>query len=277
MMNFSDREQYAGVAAGVPYLLLPPASGREGSPIVIGWHLLDPPRTEAAFAAALPLDGLDAWRLYLGLPLSGSRKPAGGDAELMRLGMADAVGNLYRPIQDQAVAEFEPALAAVRREHGLTGDRLGLLGGSAGAAVALGVLAETRHPVAAAVVVSPLVQLRPLVAANARLYGIEYAWTAESETVADRIDFVRRADELARTGAAVRLVVGELDDATAIAEPAARLRERLAERGSEAELSVVPGMPHALAEPPGDEPAPQPAHAAAVDRLAVEWFAARLG
>src|SRR5690606_13993047 len=67
MMNFSDREQYAGVAAGVPYLLLPPALGRGGAPIVIGWHLLDPPRTEAAFAAALPLDGLDAWRLYLGL------------------------------------------------------------------------------------------------------------------------------------------------------------------------------------------------------------------
>ncbi len=45
---------------------------------MIAWHLMDPPRTAAAFAAALPLQGLDAWRVYLELPLCGSRLPAGG-------------------------------------------------------------------------------------------------------------------------------------------------------------------------------------------------------
>jgi len=57
-------------AQGVPYVLLAPRNGAPDAPLVVAWHLLDPPRTEAAFAAALPLDGLDAWRLYLGLPMS---------------------------------------------------------------------------------------------------------------------------------------------------------------------------------------------------------------
>ncbi len=277
MTTFSDRPQHTGVAEGVPYLILPPASGRTDAPLVVGWHLFDPPRTESAFAAALPLDGLDAWRIYVGLPLSGSRKPPGGDEELMRLGYEDAVRNLYGPVHEQAVAEFEPALAAVRERFGLTGDRLGLIGGSAGAAVALGVLAETRLPIAAAVVVSPLIQLRPLVEANGRLYGLTYSWNAGSEAIADTIDFVRRAPELARAGAPLRMVVGALDDVEAIHDPAMRLRDVLQEHGVEADLAVVPDMPHMLVDPPGDEPAPQTEHAAAADRLAMDWLSSRIG
>ena len=272
MTNFSDREQHMGVAAGVPYLILPPASGRADAPLVVGWHLFDPPRTESAFAAAMPLDGLDAWRIYFGLPLCGARKPAGGDEEVMRLGFEDAVRNLYGPVQDQAVAEFEPALAAVREQFGLTSDRVGLLGGSAGAAAALGVLAETMVPISAAVVVSPLTQLRPIVAANGRLYGIDYGGDAGSEAIADKIDFVRRSDELARAGAPLRLLVGALDDVEAVLEPATAVRDALVERGSEAEVAIVPDMPHMLVDPPGDEPAPQNPSAVACDRLATEWF-----
>lgn len=276
MTNFSDREQHVGEAAGVPFLILPPASGRADAPLVVGWHLFDPPRTESAFAAAMPLDGLDAWRIYLGLPLCGARKPAGGDEELMRLGFEDAVRNLYAPVQDQAVAEFEPALEAVRQQFGLTGDRIGLLGGSAGAAAALGVLAETRLPITAAVVVSPLIQLRPIVAANGRLYGFEYPWDDGSSAIADKIDFVRRSEELIKAGAPLRMIVGALDDVEAIHHPAAALRDALVERGNEADVAVVPDLPHMLVDPPGDEPAPQNEQAAACDRLAVEWFAARL-
>jgi dipeptidyl aminopeptidase/acylaminoacyl peptidase len=44
-----------------------------------------------------------------------------------------------------------------------------------------------------------------------------------------------------------------------------------------ADLVVVPGMGHALAEEPGIAPAPQLAAAAEVDRLAVGWFARHLG
>ncbi|GLZ47289.1 hypothetical protein Acsp06_34740 [Actinomycetospora sp. NBRC 106375] len=55
----------------MPYVLRAPAGRRTDAPVVVGWHLMDAPRSEAAFAAVLPLDGLDAWRIYLGLPEMG--------------------------------------------------------------------------------------------------------------------------------------------------------------------------------------------------------------
>src|SRR5947208_11021324 len=97
-----------GVAAGVPYLAFPPATPRRAVPVVIAWHLLAPPRSPAAFAAAVPLAGLDAWRVYLELPMTGSRSPAGGPEELGRLAFEDPVLNLHGPITAQAMAEFEP-------------------------------------------------------------------------------------------------------------------------------------------------------------------------
>ncbi len=54
-------------------------------------------------AAALPMAALPAWRLYFGLPMTGRRLPASGFEELMRLGHADGVVNLYGP----AVAAVE--------------------------------------------------------------------------------------------------------------------------------------------------------------------------
>jgi hypothetical protein len=53
------------VAAGVPYVALSPA-GREAAPLIIAWHLNDPPRSAAAMASALPLAGVAAWRVYFG-------------------------------------------------------------------------------------------------------------------------------------------------------------------------------------------------------------------
>jgi hypothetical protein len=45
-------------------------------------------RARAAMAAALPLNGLPAWRVYLGLPLSGSRLPEGGPDAFGHVGSA---------------------------------------------------------------------------------------------------------------------------------------------------------------------------------------------
>ncbi|MBD0323466.1 MAG: alpha/beta hydrolase, partial [Aldersonia sp.] len=138
-----------GVAAGVPYLAAPPTGGaRPDAPVVVGWHLLDPPRTESAFAAAVPLAGLDAWRIYLGLPLSGSRGLP--PEEIMRLGYEDVVANLYEPIAFGALAEFPSALAELRRILRLESGPLGVFGGSMGAAVALLVLLESDVDVDAA-------------------------------------------------------------------------------------------------------------------------------
>jgi hypothetical protein len=58
----------SGIAADVPYIALPPAGrgdGDEAAPLIVAWHLNDPPRSAAAMASALPLAGVPAWRVYL--------------------------------------------------------------------------------------------------------------------------------------------------------------------------------------------------------------------
>jgi dienelactone hydrolase len=264
-----------GRAAGVPFVALPPAGGpRPSAPVVLAWHLLDPPRTEAAFAAAVPLHGLDAWRIFLGLPLSGSRLPAGGPDEVMRLGYEDAVLRLHRPTVYGAAEEAGPALAELRERLEIGAGPVALVGGSAGAAVAQLVLAEGDLDVRAAVLISPVVQLRGAIEAGERRYGFAYAWSDESRAVADRLDFLARADEIARRRPAVLLVVGEQDD-PAIREPAARLRDALAPT-CPTELVTIPDMVHALADEPGTDPAPQTPHAAAVDGHATRWLGRHL-
>lgn len=259
-----------GTVAGVPYLVVPPATGRADAPVVVAWHLQDAPRTEGAFAAAVPLAGFDAWRFYLGLPFSGSR--ALDPDEVMRRGYEDAVLNLHGPVNAQGADEFDAVLSALRVRFGLETGPLGLLGGSAGGGIALEVTAR-RDDVAAVVAVNPVVRLRAIVDMLGPRYGFVYPWGPESDAVADRVDYVARAEELA---APVRLIVGGSDDGPAVREPAAALAARMAAVGGTADLITIPDMAHALAAEPGVEPAPQNAHAAAVDAHAVAWFSAHL-
>ena len=120
-----------GTAAGVPWVARPPHGGaRPTAPAVVAWHLLDAPRTEAAFAAAVPLAGLDAWRIYFGLPLSGSRLPEGGYPELQRRVMLDPVLNVNQPVAAGAIAEFPAAFAKVREQLAINAGPIGVLGGS---------------------------------------------------------------------------------------------------------------------------------------------------
>ena len=101
---------------------------------------------------------------------------------------------------------------------------MGLLGGSAGAAVALLVLAEQDVDITA----GAACYLVHLTCAPSRtpatvIFGSEKPWSDRSREVAARLDFVERASEIAerRQDPAVLLVVGEDDDAR---EFAARLR-----------------------------------------------------
>src|SRR5262245_19645016 len=137
-----DANALRGEAAGVPFVALPPRGHRDQSPTVIIWHMHDPRRSETAMAAALPLQGVDAWRTYLGLPLSGTRLPAGGLDAFFALGFEDAVLKLYGPTVRQAVDEFPEALASLRGEHHLAEGRVAVIGASIGAMIALGVLAS---------------------------------------------------------------------------------------------------------------------------------------
>src|SRR5438270_125487 len=116
-----------GVAAGVPFVAAPPVPPSPTAPAVLAWHLLDPPRTEAAFAAALPLAGLDAWRIYLGLPMSGSRLPCGGFDEVMRLAADDAVLNVYGPMAEQVAGEVGDAWSDLQTQLGIGDGPVGVL------------------------------------------------------------------------------------------------------------------------------------------------------
>jgi hypothetical protein len=53
-MHGSDGERI-GTSGGVPYLALPPPDGVERPALVGTLHMMDPPRSEAAMASALPM------------------------------------------------------------------------------------------------------------------------------------------------------------------------------------------------------------------------------
>jgi len=258
-----------GIAAGVPFVALEPENVTGQAPLIVTWHLMDAPASEAAMAAAIPMAGVPAWRVHFGLPMSGKRLPSGGYDEFFRLAGEDYVLNVAEPVTDQGASEFPAALADLRARFSIADGPIGVVGGSAGGAVALEVLARGDVEISAAALINPVTQLAPAVAANERRYGVVYPWTDRSRKVAERFDFVRRSGEIT---AKVLLVLGE-DDDIAILEPAAALA---AELGDRAALLSIPGMAHALAEAPGIEPAPQNADAVRVDAALTEWFLKRL-
>jgi alpha-beta hydrolase superfamily lysophospholipase len=198
----------------------------------------------------------------------------------MRLGFEDAVLNLQGPIATQGAAEFPSVLTELRSRLGFGRGPLALLGGSMGSAVAELVLTETApavgEPVAAAVLISPMVRLRDAVDATGRRFGVAYPWGPESLPLANRMDFVARADEIVQAGQpAIQLIVGADDDAAGFLEPARRLQSALRstyDDPSRVDLVEVPGMGHALADEPGTEPSPQSATAVAVDEHASTWL-----
>jgi dienelactone hydrolase len=266
----------SGVAAGVPYLALPPAEDRDRAPLVVAWHLMDPPRSEAAMAAALPLAGVNAWRVYLGLPMFGARAPAGGPDEIMRLAAEDYVLKLFGPAVEQAAAEAPSAVDALREQLSIDTGPVGLVGGSAGGAVALLLLAESQVPVGAAALVNPVVKVRSAVEAGERMYNVSYSWTEKSGAVADRFDFVERAAEIGKRDPQPSvLLVGGAEDDPGYRAALAGLRDALAGHYAEPDrvgFVSVPGMAHAIAEEPGMEAAPQTAEAKEVDEAVTAWF-----
>ncbi|MCW2603055.1 MAG: hypothetical protein JWN61_1190 [Pseudonocardiales bacterium] len=277
MTAFLAPRSATGVAAGVPYLVVPPATERPDAPVVVVWHLFDAPRSHRAMAAAVPLAALDAWRIYLGMPLTGDRLPPGGLEAFFALGAQDAVRNIFEPSIVGAARELPGALAQIRRDHRIGDGPMGIMGGSAGAAAAELVLAESDLAVTAAVLVSPLVQLKPLITEAGKHFGAEYPWDEQTEAIAARLDFVARADDIAShlVPAAVLVITGGKDDLLAVLAPADRLVEALRARVEEPErirALRLPNMAHALADEPGLEPAAQTADAAAVDEAASAWF-----
>jgi dienelactone hydrolase len=273
-------ETITGTAAGVPFTALPPTGATEGpAPLIVTWHMLDAPRTDAAFAAALPMTGLPAWRVHLGMPMCGARMVDGRVDAIVELARKDALMAFLAPFVHRAAEEFPAALAALRDQLPVDDGPIGILGGSLGGAVALEVLTTRRAPIKAVALVNPAVRIRSVVElVTSGMTGSEepYPWTAESRTAADELDFVARAAAVPAQPPLL-LVSGELDhpalrrDAAALVDA---LRERHAHPG-EVELRTVPDLPHPLADEPGLEPAPQLPVAKVVDGILTQWFSAR--
>jgi dienelactone hydrolase len=274
-----ENEVIVGTAAGVPFVARPPAralASGERAPLVVSWHLNDPPRSAVAMAAALPLSGVQAWRVYLDLPMHGRRQLPGGLEEFMRLGYQDAVLKAFDPQVSQAVEEFPAVLAALREQLAVEEGPLGLVGASIGALPAQLVMAGQEVQVSAAALVSPVIQLAEVVAANERRFNVTYPWSDASRAVAARFDLVARAAETAAADPqpAVLLITGAEDD-PAFPLQAERLHAELRQRYSDPQhvaITSIPGMPHAFAAEPGIEPAPQTAQAHLVDAAITDWF-----
>ncbi|MGW5707058.1 alpha/beta hydrolase family protein [Amycolatopsis japonica] len=275
-------EPVTGTAAGVPFTVLPPSAEVSGpAPVVVAWHMIDAPRSDAAFAAALPLAGVPAWRVYLGMPLCGARMVDGGMDAVVERARRDAMLAYVDPFVRQAALEFPAALAELRERFGFDTSRTAVVGGSLGGAVALTILATREIPVRAAALINPAVRARSVVGLVEGLLGRPYPWNDEADQAADRLDFVARSGEISarETQVPLLLVSGE-DDYPSLRTDAddlvATLRERYA-RPDDVQLARVPGLAHPLAEEPGIEPAPQLPIAKLVDDTVAEWLARHLG
>jgi dienelactone hydrolase len=279
-----DSEVITGVAAGVPYVARPPDAARgqrAAAPLIIAWHLNDPPRSAAAMAAALPLFGVAAWRVYLDLPMHGRRQLPGGLGEFTRLGYQDAVLEAFQPQVSQAVQELPAVLAELRTGLSVDDGPIGLVGASIGALPAQLVMADGPVPVRAAALVSPVVQLAEVVAVNERRFAVSYPWGDAARAVAARLDLVARAADIAAHDPqpALLMITGAEDD-PAFARQTQRLHAELQRRYRDPQrvkLATIPDMGHAFADEPGIEPAPQTRQAQLVDAAITDWFLHHLG
>jgi pimeloyl-ACP methyl ester carboxylesterase len=131
------------------------------APLIVTWHMLDAPRTDAAFAAALPMNELPAWRVHLGMPMCGARMVDGRLDAALELVRKDALLAFLAPIARQAVAEFPAALAALRDQLPVDEEPVSILGASLGGSVALQVLRSGEIPVRNVALVNPAVRIRP--------------------------------------------------------------------------------------------------------------------
>ncbi|MFC4374982.1 prolyl oligopeptidase family serine peptidase [Nocardia halotolerans] len=272
-------ETITGTAAGVPFTALPPDGATDGpAPLIVTWHMLDAPRTDAAFAAALPMTGVPAWRVHLGMPMCGARMVDGRVDAVVELIGKDPLMAFLAPFVYQAADEFPAALAALREQLPVDDEPVCVLGGSLGGAVALEVLTRGRIPIKAVALVNPAARIRSAVAVIEAGFGQTYPWTAESRKTADELDFVARVTGGITAQPPVLLVSGELDHPAFRADAGAlvdALRERYTHPDA-VELTNVANLAHPLAEEPGLEPAPQLPTAEAVDEILTEWFRRQL-
>lgn len=267
-------EPLTGTVSGVPYLVVPPPDTGRPAPIVIGLHALEPPRSEAALAGALPLAGLPAWKFYFGLPLFGRRLPDGGVPEVNQRGQTDYLVHLYGPVVEQAAAELGRAVAELRTLFPVTDGPIGLMGVGAGGAAAFLALAESDLAIGAVGVVNPVIDPSQVLAAREQRLGVAYPWGEESREIAAWLDFTDRAEDLAREPRTPLLIINGRYDEVIRPGHGQLLHDALApyHRPHTLRHIVLPDLAHAIGPEPGLAPAPPTPGTVLADRALTEWF-----
>jgi pimeloyl-ACP methyl ester carboxylesterase len=217
------------------------------------WHPLGEAGSPDAMAVALPLSGVPAWRVYFGLPRTGSR------AVDVAVG-SDFVLDIYTPMIEQAAAEFAEARSVLRDILPIDDGPVAVVGSSAGAHTALRVLTGGEVQVAAAAVINPAVCTESVVAVNERYRGFSYSWTEQARQRAAALDMVAAASDVR---VPVLLVVGENEYPEFRPDQDALL----AALGEQAGQVTIAGMGHPL----------EGEAAGQADRAITGWLSAHFG
>lgn len=221
--------------AGVPMVIRPPANLTAPAPLIVLWHGYGIPDNEEVLAELLPLEQVQAWKVYLGLPMFGKRLPSGGNDEMMRRQLEDYVLKLLLPIIEQAMQELPTVVQALASQFSLNiKEGIGLFGFSIGGLAALLTLVESPLPIKTAVLAGVTKNLVAVVDNYERTVQSayptlkeqfpwvekRYRWTAESEVAKQRLNFIARASEIAgrQPFPAVLFVHGSQDEIFAVSE-----------------------------------------------------------
>lgn len=194
--------------AGVPVVVRPPANPSLPAPLIVLWHGFGIPNSEGMLAETLPLEGVQAWKAYLGLPLFGLRLPAGGMEEIMRRQLEDYVLQLLLPVIEQAMQELPSVVKELQTRFDISDQAgIGLFGFSAGGLAALLTLGESTLPITTVVLAGVTKDLVSAVDTYERAMREyyptlkeqfpwleeRYQWTEASVAAKQRLDFVARA------------------------------------------------------------------------------------
>lgn len=224
---------------------------RVTKPPIVLWHGFGPPDSERALMDALPLDDIPAVKVYLGLPMFGTRALAEG--ELVRRQKQDLGALVFEPVVMGGAKELSAVVRALEQRGCMrTGAAIGLFGFSAGGAAVLYALAERDVRIGAAVTLNASTGLTASVEAFERVTKGSYQWTDATRRLAHRSDAVSRSTDIA-AGAPppALLIVHGAEDAMLTPSGAVRLHEALqplytkSNAPQRLQLAVMPGLAHA--------------------------------
>lgn len=221
---------------------------------------------------ALPLDDVDAVKIYLGLPLFGARAPAGGMKELARRQSEDVGLQVFKPVVAGAADELPNVVDALRQNACMPHrTSIALVGFSAGGAVALDALSQGKVAIDAAVFINASTGLSASIQAYEKATGKTYTWSPASRELARETDAVGHASQIAAHHPALLFLQGA-DDAVIDSHAASQLFDSLkpfyGDQLQRLQFTRPVGMSHQWAA--------DPATLVAVRKDASDWFGANL-